>query len=88
MDVRRPLAGARHGNQSGLFGTFSTTTKNSTEAAREATAPRKRLNGVALIVTGLVLAGTLSSIGYALGTSGQLGPQPSILLSPSSHQGL
>lgn len=61
------------GNQSGLFGTFSTATKNYTEAAREAAAPRKRFNGVVLIVIGVVLAGVLSSIGYALGTDGAFG---------------
>jgi hypothetical protein len=58
------------GNQPGHMATFSTRTKIVTEAARSAAAPRKRFNGAALIVIGVVIAGAGSFIGYSLGKSG------------------
>jgi predicted RNA-binding Zn-ribbon protein involved in translation (DUF1610 family) len=61
------------GNQPGQIATFSTRTKNYTDAARAAAAPKRRFNGVVVIVLGVVLAVVLSSIGNSLGAIGDLG---------------
>jgi hypothetical protein len=45
-----------------------------TDAARAAAAPRKRHNGVVLIVIGVVVSGAGSYIGYALGKNGYGSP--------------
>ena len=57
------------GTQPGSVATFNTSSKNYTEAARAAAPPRKRHNGVVLVITGIVIGASLGWIGYNLGKS-------------------
>jgi hypothetical protein len=57
-----------NGGQPGHTATFTTTQRTTTltAAAREASPPRKRRNGVALIIIGIAIGGFGGWIGYAL----------------------
>ncbi len=55
--------------QNGGVASFSTSTSSSTSAARAAAAPRKKYNGIALIVIGLVVGVVLAWIGGQVGLS-------------------
>lgn len=62
------------GNQPGHSATFATTQRTTTltAAAREASPPRKRRNGIALILIGVVIGGFGGWIGYVL-AAGSIG---------------
>jgi hypothetical protein len=60
------------GAQPGNFAQFNTTTRTVTEAARKAAPPRKRWNGIVLLVIGAAVAIVAGSLGSTLfaGTEG------------------
>jgi hypothetical protein len=63
---------AGSGNQPGHIATFATRTKTLTDAARKAAPPKKRFNGVVLIVIGVLVAAIACGLGgtLALGSAG------------------
>jgi Protein of unknown function (DUF2510) len=58
-----------NGNQPGNLVTVRSSSRNQTETAREAAPPRKRFNGVALVIFGVVFGSALGWLGYQLGTN-------------------